>query len=436
MTMEYPVQFCISLFDLGVFWHYLRTFRKRKNIREPACAGLLLLLAAVWAWTDVGGKPYLNLLVLVAVLSLVTLFFEGNVGAKAVSVITFVGTGIIAEPVGMLLLYGTGYVPGRDSIYIYYFVAAVCAFVRGNVIFLICRFMARKELDLLKLPKEIVGVIVLVFALSVMNCCFITILFVETDSEKNKFMCISIICVIILSYYFMLYITGRLDFLARKQHEDELYMEEMHYKEVYYAEAEKRGEYVQNLKHDLKNKLFALHHLIAEGDTGALMEQIGELCSGLEQIDADSYSANPPVDTVLRVKLGMAKSEGIKVDAQVHIPKQLGMEHGDVGVLYGNLLDNAVEACRKIPEDERFIRVASRYLSGNLLLVVTNSKEGKKNGRLVTTKKDDCGHGRGITSVRRVVEKYNGIVRFMDNGTTFEASVMLYGIDPGKEDSG
>lgn len=58
---------------------------------------------------------YFNLLVLVAVLTLVTLFFEGKAGSKAVSVVIFTGTGIVLEPVGMLLLYALHYTEGESS---------------------------------------------------------------------------------------------------------------------------------------------------------------------------------------------------------------------------------------------------------------------------------------------------------------------------------
>lgn len=62
--------------------------------------------------------------------------------------------------------------------------------------------MYQKELNLLRLPKETVGVLVSIFASSVVNCCFITILSMETDSVRSRLMCISIICSIVLIYYF------------------------------------------------------------------------------------------------------------------------------------------------------------------------------------------------------------------------------------------
>lgn len=428
MTVEYLIRFCISLFDLGVFWHYMLTFRKRKYVPEPVCACALILLAAAWAQSDAKKNPYCNLLVLVTILTLVTLFFEGTAGSRAASVAMFTGTGIVLEPVGMLLLYALHYTAGESPIYLYHLVMALCAFIRGNVIFLLCRLMRRKKLNLLKLPKEIVAVLILVFVSSVVNCCFVTILSIETDSMKSRLMCISIIGSIVLTYYFMLYMIERISFLVKKQQEDEVYVQEMRYKEIYYAEAEKRNVYVHKLKHDMENRLLGFYHLIEAGDTGKLLEQIAVFDRELGKIDTDSYSVNPSVDTVLRFKLGVAKTEGIKVDTQIHIPRKMRIEYGDIGVLYGNLLDNAIEACRKVPETGRFIRVENKYVSGRLLLVITNSKENRNSGHLKTTKKDTYTHGYGIASVRRVVEKYNGVVQFKDNGTTFEVSVMLYGI--------
>lgn len=436
MTVEYLIRFCISLFDLSVFWQYMCTFRKRKYIPKLVCASVLILMAAVWAQFNVKKNPYLNLLVLVIALTFVTLLFESKAGSRAASVAMFTGTGIVLEPVGMLLLYVLHYTAGESSIYLYYLVTALCAFIRGNIIFLLCRLMRRKELNLLKLPKEIVAVLVLVFISSVVNCCFITILSMEIDSIKSRLMCISIIASIVLTYYFMLYMIERISFLVKKQQEDEVYIEEMRYKEIYYAEAEKRNAYVNRLKHDLENRLLGLHHLIVAGDTETLLEQIAALGRELRQLDEDSYSVNPSVDTILRSKLGRAKSEGMKVDTQIHIPKRMQVEYGDIGVLYGNLLDNAIEACQKVPDTERFISVENKYVSGRLLLVITNSKENGTNKHLKTTKQDTYTHGYGIASVRRVVEKYNGVVQFKDNGTTFEVSVMMYGIGAVENEKG
>lgn len=183
-----------------------------------------------------------------------------------------------------------------------------------------------------------------------------------------------------------------------------MYREEMHYKDIYYEEAEKQNKEVQKLKHDMKHKLHELYYLVENSDGQELSEKIGAMCKEFEQIDEKQYSDNPIVDSVLRIKFGRAKARGIKVETSIRIPKQMQLDHGDIGVLYGNLVDNAVEACSKVPEGQRFVKIENKYQSGILLLVITNSKTGKKNKSLKTTKKDNIRHGHGVQSVRKVIE--------------------------------
>ncbi len=313
--------------------------------------------------------------------------------------------------------------------YKYYFVMVICSFVRGNVMYILSKLISKKGMQIADFPKEILGVLVMVFAFTVLNCCFVILLSLEAGSEKSLLMCASIVISIVLTDYFMLYMMERFNYLVQKQYEDAMYREEMHYKDIYYEEAEKQNKEVQKLKHDMKHKLHELYHLLENSDGHELSEKIGAMCIEFEQIDEKQYSDNPIVDSVLRIKFGRAKARGIKVETSIRIPKKMQLDHGDIGVLYGNLVDNAVEACSKVPEEQRFVKIENKYQSGILLLVITNSKTGKKNKSLKTTKKDNIRHGHGVQSVRKVVEKYNGTVSFTDKGDIFEVSAMLYGIE-------
>lgn len=427
--MEFIIRFVIDLFDLSIFWYYFQSFKKMRRVPKVVFAIYLIVMAALWAAINGLEEPYLNLLTLTLILVLTSLFFETSAWSRAANIIIFIGAGMIFEPVGLLLLKAMNYTLGTDSIYKYYFVAALCDFIRGNVLYLLSKLLSKKGMRLSRIPKEIAGMIIMVFAFAVLNCCFIIVLSLESGNVKSLVMCISVIVSIVLTYYFMFYMMERFNYLVEKKHEDELYREEMYYKEIYYSEVEKRNEEVQNLRHDMKNKLFGLHYLLEKGDMKTFSEQIGLFCRELEQIDEGSYCANPVVDSVLRIKLCGAKAEGIEIQTHIRIPKRIQLEYGDIGVLYGNLLDNAIEACRKVPVEQRFIRLENKYLSGKLLLVIVNSKTGEKNKNLTTTKQDEYYHGRGTQSVRRVVEKYNGTVSFTDQGVVFEVSVMLYGIE-------
>lgn len=430
--MEYIIRFSVNLFDLGIFWYYLNSLKKMKRVPKSLFTIYLVIMAVVWSIINTLNNPFFNLMALIGILSMIAMFFESTIWSRAVNIVVFVGAGMIVEPVGLILLRALKYGAIPEEDYKYYFVVVICAFIRGNVLYLLSKALSKKKVRLSKVPKEIVRVLALTFGFSILNCCFVIVLSMEIGSSRSLIMCVSIIISIVLTYYFMLYMMERFNYLARKRHEDEMYRKEMYYKEQYYSEVDRRHEYVHNLKHDMKNKLIELHYLVEKGDIQRATEQLTVYCDELEKIDENNYCNNPIVDSVLRIKLGVAKSDKIKIDADIRIPKVMQLEHGDIGVLYGNLLDNAIEACRKVESDKRFIRIENKFTEGKLLLIVENSKTGERNESLKTTKRDNYSHGRGIHSVRKVVEKYNGTVTFTDKGAIFEVSVMLYGIEAKK----
>lgn len=427
--MGYVIQFCVNLFDLGVFWYYLHAFKKRKPVPVPVCVLCATAMAAVWAVVNELANPYLNLLTLIIILLAITLFFEIGRWSRLANTIAFIGAGMVIEPIGLVLLSAMHYETAADGIQKYYFVVVLCAFIRGNVLYLLSKILSAKKVRFSRLPKEITGVMALTFGFSILNCCFVTLLAMETANTQSMILCISIIVSITLTYYFMMFMMERYNYLERRRHEDELYVKEMHYKEVYYSELEKQNKYVHKLKHDMKNMLLGFHYFLEKGDMQRLSEGLNEYCKELGKMDESSYSDNPIVDTVLRTKLGVAKTESIKVETSIRIPKQMQLEHGDIGVLYGNLLDNAIEACCKVEPDKRFIRIENKFTAGKMLLIIENSKTGERNEELKTTKGDSYSHGHGIHSVRKVVDKYNGTIIFTDKGEVFEVSAMLYGIE-------
>lgn len=402
---------------------------KRRGLAEAKVwiwAGFTIA-AIIWTFVSNIKNPYLNLATLLIVLILLSFYYESGMWTRIINIVTFMGIGMLFEPVALLLLHAMNFHVGES--YKYYFVMVICSFVRGNVMYILSKLISKKGMQIADFPREILGVLVMVFTFTVLNCCFVILLSLEAGGEKSLLMCASIVISIVLTDYFMLYMMERFNYLVQKQYEDAMYREEMHYKDIYYEEAEKQNKEVQKLKHDMKHKLHELYHLVENSDGQELSEKIGAMCMEFEQIDEKQYSDNPIVDSVLRIKFGRAKARGIKVETSIRIPKQMQLDNGDIGVLYGNLVDNAVEACSKVPEGQRFVKIENKYQFGILLLIITNSKTGKKNKSLKTTKKDNIRHGHGVQSVRKVVEKYNGTVSFTDKGDIFEVSAMLYGIE-------
>ena len=88
------------------------------------------------------------------------------------------------------------------------------------------------------------------------------------------------------------------------------------------------------------------------------------------------------------------------------------MNDTDVYSLFGNALDNAMEATMKIADEQkRIIGLTMRMVGRMVTLNIHNSFEGNlmfENGLPKTTKKDEIFHGYGMKSIKMIVEKYDG----------------------------
>ena len=137
------------------------------------------------------------------------------------------------------------------------------------------------------------------------------------------------------------------------------------------------------------------------------------------------------------MKYHEAKREipGIALNAdRLLFPRELEILSYDLGIILGNALDNAIEACKRLkerePEAEAFIRLSS-WMKGRLLILkVENSFDGKVPGMgtkrlLLTNKTDKNAHGIGLSNIRCTAEKYGGTMDYKAVGRVFILSVMM-----------
>ena len=106
------------------------------------------------------------------------------------------------------------------------------------------------------------------------------------------------------------------------------------------------------------------------------------------------------------------------------------MEESDIYSLFGNALDNALEAVIKIKEyDKRIIELKIHAVNDLLTINIRNSYEGKINfdddGLPITTKEDSSYHGYGVKSIYLIVDKYNGNVSFKEKNNMFSLNILI-----------
>lgn len=195
-----------------------------------------------------------------------------------------------------------------------------------------------------------------------------------------------------------------------------------------------RMEDVRQLRHDLRHHFNMLKTLNAQGRTEDLTIYLKEYGEVYEQLEQQNFSGDPAVDSVLGYYLAQTEEGHIPMDLDIQLQKVHGIAHIDMTVLLGSYLENAVEAVRCLPEEQRRIAVELQSVERMVLLRVVNSCEagadteglgftgwkafrsGKKKGRT----------GVGLWSVSEIAAKYGGDAQFQRKGGEFTVQVTLY----------
>ena len=115
-------------------------------------------------------------------------------------------------------------------------------------------------------------------------------------------------------------------------------------------------------------------------------------------------------------------------------PASLNIQSYDIGVILGNALDNAIEACRNLktesPDENIFIRLSSFQKGKFFFIEIENSFNGKlirkKQSEFpVTSKSNKQAHGIGFANIKSTAEKYHGAVDWSVHDKTFLFSIMM-----------
>lgn len=237
--------------------------------------------------------------------------------------------------------------------------------------------------------------------------------------------CMFVVFLIIMTNYLVFLMVYRYTVVAEKQHEDEMMLQEIAYIHEYYQDVEMYQEQIQDMKHDMKNKLAGLYDAVETGQSEVVKERLAEMLGDIRLAEEMIYSSNPVLNSILKIKASKAKDDDVEFKVRTFIPKQMTIEAGDIEVLYGNILDNALEACSRMEEGKRFVDLETKYQDGKLLIVMKNSKPNEKNPRLHTNKHNKRLHGRGLKTVQKVAEKYGGTLILEDQGEVFETKLLL-----------
>ncbi len=182
---------------------------------------------------------------------------------------------------------------------------------------------------------------------------------------------------------------------------------------------------VRGWRHDYRNHIQNMKIQLSEGNYERLAEYLSELADDLDTVDTVIKTGNVMADAILNSKLTVARKMNVRLNVKANVPEQLPMSDVELCSVLGNMLDNAVEACGSLPEEERFMRVYIGKLKGQMYLSVQNSagKVRKEKGAYLSTKEGE--HGYGLFRIDRIAKKYGGYVNRQNEEGIFATEIMI-----------
>lgn len=196
----------------------------------------------------------------------------------------------------------------------------------------------------------------------------------------------------------------------------------------HYSEVQNMYQKMRGWRHDYHNHIQTMKAYLALGELDELDNYLDMLNSDLKTVDTVIKTGNVKLDAILNSKLSLIASKNINVNAKARVPSDLTVNEIDLCVIIGNLLDNALESCEKIEdENKRFIRIYISVLKRQLYIYVSNSagEDIKKLriGEYLTTK--GSGHGFGLKRINSLVDKYGGYLNRQNEPGVFATEIML-----------
>ena len=245
-------------------------------------------------------------------------------------------------------------------------------------------------------------------------------------SEIQIYILIGMTCIVlanVMTYYFFM--------IINKEYETKLKIELLEQQnENAKKNIENADAFIKQMKavrHDIKNQLIAIGGYLDKGKVESAQKYINSLTENyLPNIQDYINTGNEAFDAIVNSKIAMCNQKNIFMIVRVMENSLNNIDAVDLGNLFGNLLDNAIEAAertkhRRITVD---VQIDGAYLS----IIVSNSIEGSvlaDNSTLETSKTNKNSHGIGIKSIKSIVKKYDGMIQFYEESNEFCCHILL-----------
>lgn len=210
--------------------------------------------------------------------------------------------------------------------------------------------------------------------------------------------------------------------LREQEQQDKLQISNLYRQFSYYQDKLKAEERVRSIYHDMKNHLLILE---ASQSTDASRQMVQQLYSKIADYETYIHTGNEFLDIIVWEKAAIAKEKGIDFNVLIHFEDGSFLEALDISTIFGNALDNAIEASEKLPNNQRLITLKAERRLDMLVIIVRNHTLAKTPALKQTSKSGPFLHGFGLSNIKSTAEKYGGQCSTQIANGTFTLKLIL-----------
>lgn len=187
-----------------------------------------------------------------------------------------------------------------------------------------------------------------------------------------------------------------------------------------YLQIEKYIEQTKRIWHDIDKHMSTIQTLINQRQYDEVRKYIKQAGFSFRETKKLYLCANKLVNAVLADKLTEAESKGIAMTLTGDVPDTLAIQSNDLCSLLVNILDNAIEACGKIPPGrKKTIDLRLKTKQGFVYFECQNTVAASPDQEQELPPEEPTGRGYGLSIIRSIVEKYHGVFDITATVETF-----------------
>ena len=212
-------------------------------------------------------------------------------------------------------------------------------------------------------------------------------------------------------------------YLREQEQRDKMQIAQLRQQFAYYQEKQKEEEKIRSIYHDMKNHLLVLER--SQG-TDAARKMAEQLRTQIADYEDYVHTGNDFLDVIIKDKAEKMREKQIDFSAIIDFEGVDFIEPLDISTLFGNGIDNAMEASEKLPEEQRVVLVkAGKVQSFISILIENNCIDADNSKQIRTTKSDNFLHGFGISNMEKAAEKYEGTCKATQENGKFTLKILI-----------